>query len=378
MHVAVVIRKFARTGGVERYAAALMRRLLRRGHRVTLVCARADLPPPDGVAVIRAGRLGLGETMKNMVFARAAASATAPGRFDASISLSRAFGQDVMRAGHGTHEGYLRAMAAAGAGASRGRLDRVLHGIEARQLADPGLKTAIAISRRVKDELTAIHGVDPAKIAVVHNGVDLARFGKADRGVARSALGLDTGAFVVAYVGGGFARKGLRYLIEAIPLMKAGRAPVLIVAGGDPRQAEYEALARKAGADVRFFGSREDVETFYAAADAAALPTLYEPFGSAVLEAMASGVPVAVSRAAGASEIYPADLAHLVLDEPRDPQAVAAALERYADPGARARDGARCRKVAEAHPIEGALDRAIEILESVPGRSTPPAGGGRR
>ena len=94
-------------------------------------------------------------------------------------------------------------------------------------------------------------------------------------------------------VGSGFERKGVRALIDAATLMRETRRRLWII-GKDKHSARYAAYARAKGIAerIRFFGPQQDVRPFYGAADAFALPTLYDPFPNAALEALASGLPV--------------------------------------------------------------------------------------
>ncbi|HRE14440.1 MAG TPA: glycosyltransferase family 4 protein, partial [Usitatibacteraceae bacterium] len=77
------------------------------------------------------------------------------------------------------------------------------------------------------------------------------------------------------------------------------------VAGKDKRAGRYGQLSVKLGiaGRVRFTGGVSDVKPFLAAADAFVLPTLYDPFPNAALEAMACGLPVVTSTKCGAAEI---------------------------------------------------------------------------
>ncbi len=178
------------------------------------------------------------------------------------------------------------------------------------------------------------------KLHLVRNGVDLARFRPptlAERAGAREALGLERGRTVFAYVGSGFVRKGLAAALRALAAMPAGRSagraapfgaaalsracagigmatgegagaapppprqsPVLLVAGADRKLAQHRALAGRLGvaAQVRFLGGVDDVRPLLWAADAFVLPTLYDPFPTAVLEALACGLPVVTSTRA--------------------------------------------------------------------------------
>ena len=97
-------------------------------------------------------------------------------------------------------------------------------------------------------------------------------------------------------------------------------------------------------------GRRTDVAHLYAAADAFILPTLYDPFPNATLEAMASGIPVIVSRVAGVAEIIDGD--SLVVEEPWNIEELAGAVPRkLEDPAVRKPMGEAARAKALTRPI---------------------------
>jgi UDP-glucose:(heptosyl)LPS alpha-1,3-glucosyltransferase len=165
----------------------------------------------------------------------------------------------------------------------------------------------VAISAQGKSEIERLYGTPPERVTLVYNGIDLNRFSPDNRAwlgrEARTRFGLPENAWVVVFVGSGFERKGLGPLIEAMARLGDKRAHLLIAGKG--RAERYRAAADElAIADrVIWAGPFADVERLYAAADAVALPSLYEPFGNVHLEALASGVPVLSSARAGGSEL---------------------------------------------------------------------------
>jgi UDP-glucose:(heptosyl)LPS alpha-1,3-glucosyltransferase len=96
---------------------------------------------------------------------------------------------------------------------------------------------------------------------------------------------------VVLFVGSGFERKGLAHLLRAMALA-GGKARLWVIGKGD--KGPYLRLAEKLGLSSRvtFWGPHQDVRSFYAAADLFAFPTLYDPFPTAAMEALAAGLPV--------------------------------------------------------------------------------------
>ncbi len=154
----------------------------------------------------------------------------------------------------------------------------------------------------------------PGKVVVVHNGVDLAEYHPeiTPRGSLRRELGISPEATVVGFTGFITPRKGLVPLMEAAARLLGTRPElVFVVVGKVPvgapadHQAEYQARARELGIAGRFLfaGFRQDVRPAVVDFDLLVLPSLQEPFGRSIIEAMALGTPVVASRVGGIPEI---------------------------------------------------------------------------
>jgi UDP-glucose:(heptosyl)LPS alpha-1,3-glucosyltransferase len=180
----------------------------------------------------------------------------------------------------------------------------------------------VAISAAVKRDLVLFEGAPASAIVVLPNGIDVERFHPANRLLfreeTRARLGVSPEESVVLFVGNSWGRKGLRTVIEAIH--DEDLANVRLVVVGEGSQAAFlEGLPPQVVARVIFAGRNQlEVERFYAAADVFILPTLYEPFGLVILEALASGVPTIVSASAGASEWLNDGVDALFLQDPSD------------------------------------------------------------
>ena len=243
---------------------------------------------------------------------------------------------------------YLEARHGHTGGRLRGTLSprhRTLLAIE-RQIFSDATQHILCNSQRVRDALSRRHGIDSARLSVIYNGVDLVRFhpGRRDReGTSlRSAPGAGD-APIWLFVGSGFARKGLDTALTAL----ADAPGTLWIAGRDDTTPWRERARRGGVADrVRWLGTRDDVESLCAAADALLLPTRYDAFANACLEAMAAGLPIVTSGRNGAAEIL--GDAGRVVDDPEDTPSFAAALRELADPGVRKRMGTTARRLAES------------------------------
>jgi len=232
-------------------------------------------------------------------------------------------------------------------------------------------KTYIAVSRGVANELQRWLGIT-RNVHVIHHGIDAERFrppagaGDAERASIRGRLGIEPGEIAVLFVGA-FDRKGLATIVDAVALLEPRlRDRVKIVAAGSGNRERYVARARDRGIEGRlvFTGYQKDIAPYYRMADIFLFPTLYEPFGMAILEAMASGLPVIVSRCAGASEMLSHGESGLLIDDPRSAREIAAALGGLvADEGTRRSLGQRARLVAEKRDWDTVAREYAALLE---------------
>jgi glycosyltransferase involved in cell wall biosynthesis len=158
----------------------------------------------------------------------------------------------------------------------------------------------VAVSQSL-GELAIAHGVPRDRVRVVHNAVDSGMFRHLDRGGARQRLGLDPGLRLVVSVGQLIARKRHHVLIEAFAQALARQPGArLAIIGGESLEPEYPRrlrdLAQRLGVagSVGFHGNLEPaaVAEWLAAADVFALATAREGCCNAVLEALATGLPV--------------------------------------------------------------------------------------
>lgn len=187
-----------------------------------------------------------------------------------------------------------------------------------------------ANSQRTKTDLETFYGTDPGKIHVIYNGVDPVRFtpeNRKGRAEIRRRYGIREEARLLLFVGE-YRRKGLANIIRALGQLQ--RPDVHLLAVGRGEQSHFAGLAEAAGVQnqVTLAGPASDIECVFGAADAFVFPTLYEPFGMVITEAMASGLPVITSRRAGAAEMIEDNVSGLLLDTPGDVQELTSAIER--------------------------------------------------
>lgn len=379
MKAALVKYRYALLGGPERQIGPLIGALVEEGYEVHLVGHRWQLEEGFKEA-IRCHRVPVvpgASFLRVLSFALFASWIVEREAFDLVCSFDRTLRQDLYRAGEGCHREWLIRRHRA---APRHRpidrmnpLHRVILFLEKRLFASERCRKVIANSRMVKEDILRHYHVPEAKIAVIYNGVDLLRFHPRNRErvgkTTRQALGLGPDERVLLLVGSGFERKGVRSLIHgaAEALAKSRHTPLrLIIAGkGNPRP--YLALARRLGLreQIRFVGIWPRVEALYAAADAFVLPTLYDPFSNACLEAMASGLPVLTSEANGASELIVHGRSGLIVKDPMDPSEIGEKLVELFEKGKGQAMGLEARETAEGFPIRRTLLETLKIWQEV-------------
>lgn len=168
----------------------------------------------------------------------------------------------------------------------------------------------IAVSNKVKTELMNEAQVLDKRIRVIHNGVSVPELSVKERSDCRRFIirefNLEKNDFVLLFAGDiRTNRKGLGYLLKSLKDLNSNKVKLLI-AGNNRRspfvkEVEKDRLSEK----VRFIGFRNDLDKIFKGIQVFVFPTIYDPFGMVVLEAMASGVPAIVSdsRYCGASEL---------------------------------------------------------------------------
>jgi glycosyltransferase involved in cell wall biosynthesis len=164
---------------------------------------------------------------------------------------------------------------------------------------------------------------------------------------------------------GAYERKGLDTAIRALARMSVLAE---LVAIGEGRRASLQRLAQELGvADrVRFSGVREDIASAFSAADAFVFPTRYEPFGMVVAEALASGLPVVTSAAAGAADLIRDGESGFVIADAEDAGAFATALDRILrDPDYRASLARGARAAVQDLTWDMVAERTLAVYRSI-------------
>lgn len=277
---------------------------------------------------------------------------------------------------HNPRDYYIAAVASLGTEASNIGTRHLIHRISAPVFKRPFLRrfpAMIAISEAVRTGLLASRVLDPERIILVHNGIDLDR-ALPQRDGLRRRVGLDDGAPVIGFVGRLCPEKGLQTLLAAARLLvNAGHTQLKVfIVGDDTTGGDYAGLLqqRVAALDlkgaVHFFGYVPDAARASADFDVQVVCSDAEPFGLVTLEGMAHRHPVIATASGGSGEII-RDGVDGYLVQPRNPQALAARLSQLLRrPHLRAQMGHRARRrVEESFSLTRMLERTEAIYRDV-------------
>jgi len=183
------------------------------------------------------------------------------------------------------------------------------------------------------------------------------------RSQAREMLEIPADAFVLLLVGNDWKKKGLSALLDSLKLLR--ELPIVLLVVGSDDSSPYQALAHRYGvtANLKFVPSRPDVLFYYGAADANVGPSLEDTFALPTAEAMACGLPVITSIQNGTSEIIIDGTNGLLLKDPTDSRALAAAIRRlYEDRHLCQQLGENAARTIAAFTWEGNVEQIARIF----------------
>jgi UDP-glucose:(heptosyl)LPS alpha-1,3-glucosyltransferase len=260
---------------------------------------------------------------------------------DILMSLERVWRCDVYRAGDGVHQAWLNRRRKFEMPLQRfvrgiNRKHREILQLEESLLAKGGAGRVIANSEMVKNEIVDLYRYPADRIEIVRNGVPLDQFrlDPALREKSRADLKLKPDEIALLFAGSGWERKGLRFAIEAVELGHDRKVRLLVAGRGDA--SGYKPKRFFTEEPVRFLGELADLRPIYAAADIFILPSIYDPFSNACLEALASGLPVITTRDNGFSEIIEDSVHGSVVDLTSNVAALRDAIRFWSDESRRA------------------------------------------
>jgi UDP-glucose:(heptosyl)LPS alpha-1,3-glucosyltransferase len=369
LRLALVRRGYSPTGGAEAYLKRLARGVIEDGHKVQLI-ATTEWPEDQWafgpITRLRAESvIGFADELEQI-----------RPRLDCDVllSLERVWSCDVYRAGDGVHQAWLVRrrkfeLPLKQFARSLNRKHRDLLQLEESLFASGKAGRVIVASQMIKKEIVDLYGYPAHRIDLVHNGVPLDKFqfDSELRQKSREDLDLKPDQIVLLFAGSGWERKGLLFAIQAMALSKNRKMRLLVAGRGNAALYKTRRLRFWRKEPVRFLGEVADLMRIYAAADIFILPTIYDPFSNACLEALTSGLPIITTRSNGFSQIIEDSVHGSIVDHAGDLMGLREALRFWSDPSRRAAARSANIERASQFDISKNVQRTIDVLTRVSG-----------
>ena len=367
LRIAFVRRGYSRSGGAESYLKRLADGIVKAGHEIQLVATTEW--PEDQWPFGSIKRIGATTVIG---FADELEQVRPQLQCDILFSLERVWSCDVCRAGDGVHRGWLarrrkfevplKQFARAANRKHRGLLQ-----LEESLFQQRKAGRVIVASRMVADEIIDIYRYPADGIDLVRNGVPLDRFRFECelRERSRAELKLKEDEIALLFAGSGWERKGLLFAIQAMALCKNRKMRLLVAGRGDANRYKTTRLRFWREDPVRFLGEVADPVPLYAAADIFILPTIYDPFSNACLEALASGLPVITTSSNGFSEIIEEEVHGSIVENPAALIGLRDAIQFWLDPSRRNQARSANVERASQFDISKNVEQTLNILTGV-------------
>jgi len=383
MKIGLVRKTYNPYGGAERYLAQLIDRLSEQGHEIHVFAHHWEANvqvhlrgKEKSVVFHRVSSIPSPSFLEALSFAYFSKRLLEEGTFDIIHSFERTLYQDIYRAGDGCHREWLIQRKKMDPWIKRlshpvNPLHRSLLFLEKRLFQSARLKKIMANSQRGKEDIIRHYGVPPEKIEVIYNGVDLDVFHPRNvalyRNPLREELGVDPEAYVILFLGSGFWRKGLDSLIASFPKIKKEIPQAYLIVAGKDRTHEYRERAVQLSVEngIRFLGPTQRAKELYAASDLFALPTIYDPFSNACLEAMATGIPVLTTLQNGIAELIRDGENGFLISGPKERRQIGEKIIAHFHSDKKREMGRKARESSLPLDMNLVIHRMLQVYESV-------------
>ncbi len=364
--IAVVIPKYGLIGGAESFVFNLTERLARRDDLDVHVIANQWRSENDRITFHKVPIIRFPRWLGPISFAYFVQRAIQAESYDIVHSHDRIFEMDLFTFHGIPHRTWVKET-------KRDRLslfDRAMVWVEQKAFKNLNGPIIMPVSNLVKEEVLKVYDVPESRIQTIHPGVSFERFSSLDRQVCRHEIchrhGLAPDDVVVLFVSMNFELKRLDLVINGIAEVvekedRNSSFKLLVVGKGDSKRFGVQARGMGISERVIFAGVTDEVEKYYLASDIFAMPSKFDTFGLAVLEAMAAGLPVIITPRVGARDIVESGLSGFILSENPSVSEMTAALTALATHEKRMQMGENGRQIALRHNWDNTVDKVADL-----------------
>ena len=372
IRIAVVIPKYGLVGGAEGFVYNLTERLAQRDGFDVHVFANKWRQGTAPVAFHKVPTIRFPRFLEPISFAYWANQRISQENFDIVHSHERIFEMGLFTFHGIPHKEWIRT--------TRTRpmtlFDRATAWVEQKGLSNRHLQMVMPVSSLAKEALLKIYDLPESKVTVNPPGIDAGRFSALNPQACRREVfqrhGLSYEDIIVLFVSMNFELKRLDLVLKGIAGLVAQEnrnLPLKLLVVGKGNSRRFTALARDLGIAERviFTGVIREMEKYYLASDIFTMPSKFDTFGLAVLEAMAAGLPVIITGSVGARDLVKSGVNGFVLaDNPTVPE-MTAALGALAKREKRLQMGEKGRQVAARNTWDKTADRIADLYSRLTG-----------
>ena len=379
MKIALIVFQFIKEkGGVESYVFNLSRQLLNHGHEVHIFAHRFSQNQDKRLIFHYVPAIAWWSPLKYWTFAVNAPKIIKKTgiKFDIVHGFTQTLFQDIYQVGGGCHWDYMMHTYPL----MQYMFGRIIMCLNPRHLSllllekkifkKKCYRRIICVSEQCRKEL--LHHYKPlaADIEVVYNGVNTQLFTIQNKlrsnNTIRTKYAIAPDEILLLFVGSGFKRKGLKHVINALSFLERSIKIKLLVVGKGNAE-EYQRFAKQKGISdkIIFAGICKNIQEIYAAGDIFVFPSEYDAFGTACLEAMATGLPIIASRSSGISEILRKGEDGFLVNYPIDAKEIANYIHILLDKKIRERLGFAARQKSEMYSLEANTEKILRVYQKV-------------
>jgi UDP-glucose:(heptosyl)LPS alpha-1,3-glucosyltransferase len=370
MKIAIIRKKYIFHGGAESFSQNFIRAFTAAGHEVHIYAARWKVPEDiPNVHFHRVPCITFNSLLRDLSFVISTYFMLRRSDYDIIQTHDKTLWQDIYRGGDGCHLSWLqerwkRTTFLRKCSIAFNPYHWLVLMLERIILRTHRYRRSIAISQFVKRNMLDNYRVPPEDIDVIYNGADLEKFHPRNRerhrADVRARHGISEDETVALFLGSGFERKGVRFLLKALELVP--EPLTVLIAGRGPKLPYNDPHNNK---KVIYTGPVPDSHAYYASADMFVFPTVYEPFGNVHFEALASGLPVVTTGLAGGGEVIEQGVDGFVVPLPESSQEIADAIRAMLDPDRRAEMSRKAREKAEQFTFDRHIAETMKVYERV-------------
>ena len=336
-----------RRAGVERVVFEAAQFLAGRGHEVTVAAKEFEENGSHGIRFSKVEVAGFPRFLRGRRFFEASSERIRSEDFDVLNTHGCVCPLDGVHWVHSVHRAWLdrakvlrRHQALARWRQRLNPLHPVLLRLEEKHFRDRRYQKLIATTAAVREDLQRYYDVPPEDVAIVPNGFSPTEFNPQRRAEKRQAmrhrLGLSDDHLAVLFVANELERKGYPTLLSALRKLARKNLRLLVVGRASRTAVRRAAAAAGLQDQVIACGATSSVADYHAAADLFVLPTQYEAFCLAILEALGSGLPVITTTVPGARDAIESGVNGLLIEDPKSGEELASAMESMLEEAVRA------------------------------------------